>query len=79
MSLRILTLVHNHKSTSYGGSEHAAFALDQAYQRNEAWILTPNPAITKPKSTRCTDCERQPSHHNVLHKWEQRNQQLYPP
>ena len=45
MSLRILTLVHSHISTSFGGSEHAAFALHHAYRnQGNAWILTPNSA-----------------------------------
>ena len=42
---RILTLVHAHISTSFGGSEHAAFALHNAYRnQGNAWILTPNSA-----------------------------------
>ena len=40
--MRILQLVHGHIKTSFGGSEHAAFALHDAYEFNQdAWILTP--------------------------------------
>jgi len=80
MSLRILTLVHSHISKSFGGSEHAAFALDQTYQKeNEAWILTPGPAIAKPKSNR--DIQIESSSHPITMcctNADQRNQQLAP-
>ena len=43
--MRILQLVHGHIKTSFGGSEHAAFALHDAYECNQdAWILTPGVA-----------------------------------
>ena len=48
MSLRILTLVHSHISTSFGGSEHAAFALHHKYlKETDAWILTPSSTLPK--------------------------------
>ena len=50
---RILTLVHAHISTSFGGSEHAAFALHGAYRnQGEAWILTPRSAGDEQHSDR---------------------------
>lgn len=42
MPYRILTLVHAHSRESFGGTEHAAFALHHSYSENQdAWILTP--------------------------------------
>ena len=51
--MRILQLVHGHIKTSFGGSEHAAFALHHAYKCNQnSWILTPGVEDPADKSPR---------------------------
>ena len=80
MSLRILTLVHSHISTSFGGSEHAAFALHHAYQKNnEAWILTPISPLNRPISDRDAQvtCRSHPITMSCTNA-DQRNQELKP-
>jgi len=53
MADRILTLVHAHIGTSFGGSEHAAFTLHQAYaNKHQAWILTPGSELSDHYSDR---------------------------
>ena len=78
MPYRILTLVHAHISESFGGSEHAAFALHDAYEKHhQAWILTPGAEL---RSTQPERDLRIKSKSDTLtltcHKPDQRDEQL---
>ena len=80
MRLRILTLIHAHISTSFGGSEHAAFALHYAYEsKNDAWIVTPGSELENQKTDRDLriSSKTDPLTLTCLNS-EQRDQQLAP-